>query len=633
MTAAASRLTRRLAVILHADVAESTLLVRYDESLAHERITQTFVSLGNIVRRYGGRVQEIRGDALLAEFERASDAVCAALEFQQDHSKRLDQYEDGMKPAVRVGISMGEVIIADDTVTGEGVVLAQRVEQLAAPGGISITAAIREALPSRMPFEFRDRGGQRLKGFDEAVRVHSVVLRAGSVIPPPDTGSGVESGSYRRLATILIGVAFILLLAGSLFWNQSRNSSEDSVTAETPLSPASDMPSIAVLPFDNLSDDPAQEYFSDGVSEDIITDLSQIEHLFVIARNSSFSYKGRSTKVQEIGRDLKARYLLEGSVRKDGDRLRITAQLIETASGHHLWARRYDRKLTDVFAVQDEITREIVSALAIELSVDDAQRLASNATADFEAYDVFLKGLGVGARFTEEGMGEAISLFRTAIELDPDFARAYGALSVLLNRQVNAGFSDTPVETKERALELARTAVALDPNSPQALWALGYSYMYRRQYDEAIEALEKAVALSPSYADGYGLLALLKSNIGRPEETIELIGKGMALNPYYSYDYLYNLGRAHYALGDHARSLRFLQQALERNETPSQPRLFLIASYVRLGQLDDAEWEVDRLGFSHPDITLSHVQNVLPISDSKLLQKLTEDLRAAGLAE
>ena len=336
--------------------------------------------------------------------------------------------------------------------------------------------------------------------------------------------------------------------------------------------------------------------------------------------------------MQEIGADLGVKYLLEGSVRKAGNQIRITIQLVDTSNGHHLWAERYDRELTDVFAVQDEITKQIVSALSIQLTGDEQQQLAHNATNSFEAYDLFLQGQGFRS-FSKEDLDQAAATFEQVISIDPSFARAYGALAVVLNRLVLAGFSDSPVESKERALELARKAVSIYPHSPHAQWALGYVYMYRQQFDKAVDALEHAILLSPSYADGYALLALIKNNLGQAEDAIGLLEKGMKLNPHYSWDYLYNLGRAHYALGHYEQAAEYLSQALERNETPSHPRLFLAASYVQLDRQDDAEWELMQLETSHPEITLSHLQKTLPISDAELRSRLLNDLRSAGISE
>jgi adenylate cyclase len=483
-----------------------------------------------------------------------------------------------------------------------------------------------------MPFELDDLGEQVLKGFDDPVHVYKVSVSSGQSIPPPEQNYKVSPSPSKWRAVTSAVVALVVVIA-LIFWFVPWKPGMEKALVDDTAAPLAGKPSIAVLPFDNMSNDPNQEYFSDGISEDIITDLSQLKNLAVIARNSSFTYRDKSAKAQDIGKDLGVKYLLEGSVRKAGDRIRITVQLIDTSNGHHLWAERFDRELTDMFALQDEITERIVSALSVQLSVDEKQQLANNATKSFEAYDLFRQAQITGASFTKDGYAQAAETYRRAISVDPQFARAYGALAVVLTRLVNAGYSDVPAEMKERSLELARKAVSINPNSPQAQWSLGYVNLYRRQLNEAVTALERAISLSPSYADGYALLALIKNDMGQAEEAIRLIEKGMYLNPHYSWDYLYNLGRANYALGRYERAVEYLEQALDRNQFPGQPRLFLLASFVQLGQQDDAEWEVAQLEMSHPEFTLSHLQTIFPMTDKELLEKFVSDLKAAGLPE
>jgi len=625
------QLSRKLAVILHADVVGSTSLVQQNEALTHERIRGAFNRFSEIINSYTGITRELRGDAILAEFDRASDAVSAALAFQISNRDFNSALNDDIQPSLRIGVSLGEVIVADNTITGAGVVLAQRVEQLADPDGLCITAALHEALPRHMPFELDDLGEQAIKGFDDPVHVYRVSITSGQSIPPPElTGkTGSSSGKRQVVASAVIA---LVLASGLFYFFMPRDTGTEEAQVDVAV-PLADKPSIAVLPFNNMSDDPNSDYFSDGISEDIITDLSQLKNLAVIARNSSFTYRNTSAKAQDIGQDLGAEYLLEGSVRKAGNQIRITAQLIDTANGHHLWAERFDRELIEMFALQDEITEKIVSALSIQLSGDEQRQLAKNATNSFEAYDHFLQGQILAARFNKEDSFEAAKTYRKVIELDPGFARAYGALAITLTRQVFFGYSDSPAETKERSLEMARKAVAINPDSPQAQWALGYVYMYRNQFDKAIDSLERSVSLAPSYADGYAMLALINNNLGHAEEAIRLIEKGMKLNPYYSWDYLYNLGRAYYALGDYQKATEYLQQALERNEAPRVLRLFLIASLVQLDRLEDAEWEVMQLEVTNPEVTLSHLNTVLVIADTELLNRFIDDLRSAGLPE
>ena len=321
-------ISRKLAVIVHADVVDSTTLVQRGETLTHKRIIDAFKRLSTIIQDYGGTVHEVRGDALVAEFARASDAVCAVLDFQQHHTESLKQFDDEIKPAIRIGISLGEVVFADNTVTGTGVVLAQRIEQLAEPGGLCITAAIHEALPKHMPFDQASIGEQELKGFDELVRVYRVELKPGELIPPPEQSKKADL-YLRNWNVVTAAVIAVVIAVGLLFWFKPWEAHEDPASVTRTAFPLPDKPSIAVLPFTNMSDDPQQEYFADGITDDLITDLSQISGLLVISRNSVFVYKDKPTPVQQMAQELGVRYLLEGSMRRVGDRVRINTQLIE----------------------------------------------------------------------------------------------------------------------------------------------------------------------------------------------------------------------------------------------------------------------------------------------------------------
>lgn len=592
------------------------------------------------INAFHGRIVKLMGDGALVEFPSVVEAVSCAVVVQDGMADRNKNIDKSRQIQFRIGINLCDVIIDGDDIYGDGVNISARLEALAPTGGICIAGTVYDALGNKLPLDFKSLGDQEVKNIKLPVRTYSVQLSAGAELPVPAEGN-LDEYSLRKkpqrknLQNWLFAFFWFVFVCvlGVLIWQQPWQQQEGPIVSDSAVVPLTEKASIAVLPFDNMSGDAEQEYFSDGISEDIITKISQLKNLAVIARNSSFTYKGTNTKVQDIGKDLGVRYVLEGSVRKAGDRVRITAQLIDAQNGHHLWAQRFDRKLTDVFAVQDEITDKITTALSIKLSVDEQTQLAKNATNNFEAYDLFLQGRREFSQMHEEGQENAVELYREAIRLDPGFARAYGALAVTMIRQSYLGSTDSPVETGERALELARKAVSIDPDSPQALWALAYVYMRRKQFDEATAALEKAVTIAPSYADGYGLLALINNNMGRAKEAIRLIKKGMHLNPYYSYDYPYNLGRAHYDLGNYENAAQYLENAVERNEAIYLPRLYLAASYVHLDRQDDAEWQITELEVLTPDSTISHWQNIVVITDEDLRRRLFDDLRAAGMAE
>jgi adenylate cyclase len=644
MTSSEDQPQRKLAAVLQVDMAGYSRLMGDDEAgtLARLKILQQDL-LYPTVKAFHGRIVKLMGDGLLVEYPSVVEAVACAVTIQQRMAQHNRDVADSEKIQFRVGINLSDVIIDGDDIYGDGVNICARLEGLAPTGGICISGTVYDALGNKLPLDFKSLGEQKVKNIAQPVRVYSVQLAAGAELPKPgeqihSAESLTNSARKLKLQKWLLAVFLLVFTAvlALLSWLQPWQQKESSLNSEGIVATSPNKPSIAVLPFSNMSGDSEQEYFSDGISEDIITKISQLKNLAVIARNSSFTYKGTNTKVQDIGRDLGVQYVLEGSVRKVDDRVRITAQLIDSRNGHHLWAEKFDRNLTDVFAVQDEITDRITSALSIKLSVDEQTQVAKNSTNNFEAYDLFLKGQRESATMVKEGLENAIRLYREAIRLDPGFARAYGALAVTLERQTYLGYTDSPVEASLRALQLAQKAVSIDASSPQAQWALAYLYMRNQQFDEAIAALEKAISIAPNYADGYGLLALVYNNMGqmgRAEDAIRLINKGMKLNPYYTYDYPYNLGRAYYTLKDYAKAAEHLENSVERNEALFLPRLYLAASYVQLGRQDDAEWQISELEVLIPGSSISHWEKIVAIADEDLRKRLFDDLRAAGMAE
>lgn len=587
------------------------------------------------ISTFHGTIVKQMGDGFLVEFTSAVNAVSCAIAIQKGMARRNRDIVESRQIVLRIGINLGDIISDGGDIFGDGVNVAARLEGLAKPGSICISGAVYDAIGNKLPCEYEFLGEQAVKNIAQPVRTYSVELVPGGELNIPV--SAKPGGSNAFTLNRLIPVLAVIAIAAALYWlkpwQQVMTGSEKAGQEILAADPVTARPSIAVLPFDNMSGDVEQEYFSDGISEDIITGLSRLKNLAVIARNSSFTYKGMNVKAQAIGKDLGVRYVLEGSVRKAGDRVRINAQLVDTGNGTHLWAKKFDRKLTDVFAVQDEITQQIVTALSIQLTGKEQQQLMHNATNNFEAYDLFLQGQRVFAQMSREGLENAVELYKQSIRLDPGFARAYGALAVTMIRQAYLGFSSAPVELSERALDLAQKAVSIDPESPQALWALGYVYMIRKQFDDAITVLEKALRIAPNYADGYGLLALINNNIGRAEEAIRLIQKGMQLNPHYTYDYPYNLGRAYYALDDFDNAAKNLEQAVERNAAIYIPRLYLAASYIQLGRQDDAEWQIAELETLIPNSSISHWQKTVILADNSVRKRLFDDLSKAGMAD
>jgi len=482
---------RKLAVLLHADVVGSTSLVHKNETLAHERIQDTFRRFSQTISKYTGIAHEVRGDALVAEFPRASDAVSASLAFQSANTTLNEQLSGDIRPILRIGIAMGEVVVADNTITGEGVVLAQRLEQLAEPGGVCVQAAAYETMPKRLPFDYESLGKRQVNGFDESVRVYTVSLQPGGVLPEIETPTQPERAA-----------------------------------PELP-----DRPSIAVLPFTNMSGDSEQEYFSDGITEDIITSLSVWRYFPVVSRNSTFTYKNRIVKVQQVAEELGARYVLDGSVRKSGSRVRVTARLTDAETGHNLWAQNFDRDLEDIFAVQDEITRHITAAVVPEFEQIETIRSVTKYPNNLDAWDFYLRGLSFVHKSTKDGNIRAHDMFRKALELEPDYGPALSGVAYVLNRDLLLDNVKSYEKTASDCLEAAKRAVDRDESAAISRTELVRALLWCRQHDAAIREATWAIELNPSNALAQGWLGAALVFAGREEEGIPRLENALELAP------------------------------------------------------------------------------------------------------
>jgi len=396
---------------------------------------------------------------------------------------------------------------------------------------------------------------------------------------------------------------------------------------------AQSMPSLLVLPIENLDNDVAHEVFVDGITEDLITDLSRMSGLMVFASNTTFKYKGQKVTPQSLHKTLKVDYVLRGSARRLGDGIRLNMELVNAATGFNVWAQRYDRKLSEVFAIQNEVSTSLANSLAVKLSRQEKQRLARHATNNLQAYQLFLEGQRISKQYTREASAQAMELYQQAVKLDPAYGRAYGAMGFLLGQDYRRGWTDHPQETLDRALALAKQGVALDDTIPQTWWSLGYVYMRSRNHKLAEQAASESIRIAPNYADGYGLLSLINNFLGKGKEALAYAQRGMQLNPYYTWDYLFNAGMAYYQLGNYTKAIEYLERAQTRNENVIPVKLYLAASYVRAGRQDDAEWTIEQLRILNPATTLKHTAEATSYADPKLSAAVLEDLRKAGLPE
>jgi len=453
----------------------------------------------------------------------------------------------------------------------------------------------------------------------------------------PSSLRGRNRSVSNQLISAIIGL--VVIFAGYQILDMKKQSppqpaSEQGEPTPTNNTVSDPVPSIVVLPFKNLSDDPQQDYFSDGITDDVTTDLSKVGALRVVARQSAYHYKNTTASLEDIANDLNVRYIVEGSVQKANEKIRINVQLIDANSGHHLWAERFDRDLVDVFAIQDEIAQHILDATFVTLSEQETARVKFHTTTNFEAYDLFLHGQEYSKNRTKEDYDLTMDAYRRALELDPNYARVYGAMAVELTRGYRNQWTKLSFEeAREHAMKLAKKAVALDQSTPQIYWALGFVHLFRKEFAEAEAATQQTITLSPNYADGYGLLAFIANWRGKAEEAERYISKAIELNPYHTFDYPWNLGLSYYLAGRYSEAIDPLLDALNRNETAAYPRMFLAASYVRLRQMDDAEWEMGQVIMQRPDTTASHLALTLPFEHEAQLNAVLDDLKKAGLPE
>ena len=556
---------RRLSAIMAADVVGYSRLMGANEvgtltALREHRAEM----IDPCIAEHQGRIVKLTGDGMLVEFSSVVSAVDCAVDVQREMRSRNANVPEERRIEFRIGINLGDVIVADDDIFGDGVNVASRIEGVAKPGGVSVSGNVRENVGNKLDLVFEDAGEQELKNIAFPVRVFNVVIGSGAAKPR--------------------------------------------VGAETAASDA-DRPSIAVLPFNNMSDDRGQEFFSDGITEDIITDLSKISGLFVVGRNTSFTYKGKSLQLQQVAAELGVKFLLEGSVRKAGERVRVTGQLIDGVTGGHLWADRFDRDLTDIFAIQDEITQSIVAQLKIKLLPEERKAITQASTADVEAYTYYLKGRQFFHNSTKRFLGLARQMFAKAVEIDPLYARAYAGMANCDARL--AGWFGAPIPVEE-ILATAGTALALDPNLAEAHAARGNTLSVTGEPAAAKEAFERALELDPNSFDANLFYANYWVNEGVPERAVEFYTRAVELNPedcqapILFQQVLRALGRSEESSKYAQLGLKRAEEQLRQHPESSRPAQLGAGALVMLGENERAKRWLERALAIDPDDT--HLQ-------------------------
>jgi len=583
-------LERRLAAILAADIVGYSRLMRADEegTLARLKALQKELFAPK-VREHHGRIVKLMGDGALVEFASAVDAVRCAVAVQEGLTEREAGVAEETALTMRLGINLGDIIIEGDDIYGDGVNLAARLEGLAEPGGICLSASIHEQVRHKLDMAFEDLGEHSVKNIAEPLRVYRVAVETPKAAPDAEASLALP-----------------------------------------------DKPSIAVLPFDNMSGDPEQSYLADGITEDLITALSKVRWFFVIARNSTFTYKSQAVDVTQVAKELGVRYVLEGSVRKAGNRVRVTAQLIDATTGRHVWAERYDRDLADIFELQDEMTQTIVGAVEPELSAAERDRVLSKPPENLDAWESYQRGLWHMWKYDRDGNIQARNLLERATDLDPNFAPASAYGTYVHYSSVIMGWSEDPEQSLEAGMTLAKKALALDDKDPVAYFAAGRIHMMQGQHDDSIAALETAIELNPSFAQAYHGLGMALTLAGRLEEAKAALGQSERLSPR---DPILWASTVVHALAcilsrDDEEALRWARKTIQNPRSSGYwPHAALAAALAHLDQMDEARAAVAAALEAMPDLSLSYLAKTLPTKHPGGLDPYLDGLREAGLPE
>jgi len=576
----------KLTVIFYADVAGYSRLTRRDESGTHKRVMDALDFASDTIKKSNGDVLRYAGDAILAEFPSVLKSVQAAIDIQTELGSRNALIADDNQVHLRVGINIGEVMQDRGEIYGDGVNLAARLEAAAQPGGICVSATVYDQIRGKLDAGFSDGGEENFKNIDTPVHVYNWT-------------SGASPGA-----------------------GQSK--------LELPTKP-----SIAILAFENMSTDPEQDFVADGISEDIITELSKFRSLFVIARNSAFAFKGQATDVKEIGRKLGVRYIVEGSVRRAGQRIRITAQLVDAIEGKHLWAERYDRDLEDIFAVQDEVTQAIVTTIEPELMNTERQRARRKPTGNLTAWEAYQRGLWHIYQYRREDTAIALDLMYKATQLDPEFASAFAGIAFSMYVHIIMGNSDDRDTDLQRGLEAGRTAVALDDRDPFSHVGLGRLRIVRAEHEQAIASFDRALELNPSFALAHYGKGHSLWHCGHPDRSVSHLDEAMRLSPHdpLMWTFLASKAIALFMLKRYDEALECAHRAQQYPVTAIWAHMAELATFGALRRQEEAAEALSNAQQVQPDLDLTFIRQALPITDDASAEHFYGGLIKAGVPE
>jgi adenylate cyclase len=591
-----------------------------DEAGTLSTLKAHFQVMHECIGGFRGRVVSVHGDSLLAEFASVVDAVQCAVEIQNELKGRNDELPEASRMLFRIGINLGDVIEEEGNIYGDGVNVATRLESLAEGGGICISQSVHDHVKNKLSVGYQSLGAHSVKNIAEPVRVYRV-------LPGPGGSGGTVGKVWSRLQrwqvlALVLAVALLAVVGGLAV--------KHVVDQPGSTLPLPDKPSIAVLPFENMTGDPNQQYFADGFTEQIISSLAKISSLFVIARNSSFTYKGKPVKVQQVSRDLGVRYVLEGSIQKSGDRVRINAQLIDAVSGTHLWSEHYDRDLKEIFGLQDEVILNITSALSVNLTVGEQARVWAEGTKNLEAYLRFLQGRQYLLQGNRESVALARHMAEEAIALDPRYADAYALLGATYHNDVFLG-TGRPEESIAKAIEWTQKALAMNGSLADARSRLGVLYSWSGRYEEGIAEAERGVELDPNSAAANFFLAQVLRYAGRSKEAIPVMQKALRLEPIAPGIFVQNLALVHFQAGDCKEALAVCDRGLQRERDSLNSHAIRAAIYGFCGREEEARKEAVEVLRINPKFTVESYTKILPYKYQSNKDLTIQGLRKAGL--
>ena len=617
---------RKLTAILSADVEGYSRLMGEDEDATIKTLTSYRELMTTLIQKHRGRVVDSPGDNLLAEFGSVVDAVRCAVEIQEELRVRNAELPENKRMHFRIGINLGDVVQEEERIYGDGINIAARVEGLAEGGGICISGTVYDSIKNKLSLNYESLGEHTVKNITEPVRVYR--MRVG-----PEAAVQPRPRHWHK--PVLAALVVLVVAAGAwAIWHfYFRPPPMEPASEEKMAFPLPEKPSIAVLPFVNMSEDPEQEYFSDGITENIITALSKVEKLFVIARNSTFTYKGKPVKVQQVAQDLGVQYVLEGSVQRSADRIRITSQLIDALSGHHLWAERYDRNLSDIFAVQDEITKKIITAMQVKLTEGEEVRVAAKGTNNLVAYLKYLQANELVNRLDSDSNALGKQFAEEAIALDPEYASAYFILAGAHMMDVWLGTSKSPKQSIGKAMKLLQKAIVLDDTFAEAHGLLGFLYSMTRQHDKAVAKAEQAVALNPNSAECHYRLGKILTFAGRWEESIPEYERAIRLNPIPPNKYLFSIGLAYGWTGKYEEAITWCEKAIRQKPNSLLAHFMLTVVYSLSGRNEEARIQAAEVLRIQPKFSLEKQKKKSTYKKETDMEKLFGALRKSGLPE